>query len=175
MGHNGPVNAPDEVAREHRADAANAETSRGLFDGFESYRTPTEADYRSLLTRDLIVPDTNVFLNLYRYNEQTRNDFLSVLNALGDRLWVPRQVIVEFWRNRDKVLQDPRDTEKTIRELAEQRDRTIETVRAWANRVGLSNERKVHFSQILSDAFNSVPEDVKSLADDDAGVSSRRG
>ena len=168
FGHNGPVNAPDEVAREHQTDAANAETSRGLFDGFEAYRTPTETDYRALLTRGLIVPDTNVFLNLYRYNEQTRNDVLSVLNALGDQLWVPRQVIVEFWRNREKVLQDPRDTEKTIRELAEQRDRTIETLRAWANRVGLSNERKIHFSEILSHAFDSVAEDVKSLADDDA-------
>ena len=168
FGHNGPVNAPDEVTREHQTDAANAETSRGLFDGFEAYRTPTETDYRALLTRGLIVPDTNVFLNLYRYNEQTRNDVLSVLNALGDQLWVPRQVIVEFWRNREKVLQDPRDTEKTIRELAEQRDRTIETLRAWANRVGLSNERKIHFSEILSHAFDSVAEDVKSLADDDA-------
>jgi predicted nucleic acid-binding protein len=168
FGHDGAVDAPDEVAREHRTGAANAETPRGLFEGFESYRTPTEADYRGLLTRGLIVPDTNVFLNLYRYNEQTRNDFLAVLNALGDRLWVPRQVIAEFWRNREKVLQDPRDTEKTIRELVEQRDRTIETLRAWVNRVGLSNERKIHFSRILSVAFDSVAEDVKSLSDDHA-------
>jgi hypothetical protein len=76
------VDAPEDVAREHR-DVANATTSGGLFDGFESYRTPTEADYRSLLRKGLVVPDTNVFLNLYRYNERTRNDFLSVLNALG--------------------------------------------------------------------------------------------
>ena len=76
--------------------------------------------------------------------------------------------MVEFWRNREKVLQDPRDTEKTIRELTEQRDRTIETLRAWANRVGLSNERKVHFSETLSHAFDSVADDVKKLRDDDA-------
>jgi len=101
------VKAPDEVARDHRADAADAGTSGGLFDGFESYRTPTETDYRGLLTSGLVVPDTNVFLNLYRWNEHTRNDFLSVLNELGDRLWVPRQVMAEFWRNREKVLQDP--------------------------------------------------------------------
>lgn len=90
----------DEAARAHRADAADTRTSHGLFDGFESYKTPTEADFRALLTGGIIVPDTNILLNLYRYNEQTRSDFLSVLNALGDRLWVPRQVIVEFWRNR---------------------------------------------------------------------------
>ena len=168
FGHTGPVNAPDGVAREHRTNAADAEASDGLYDGFESYRTPTEADYRGLLTRGLIVPDTNVFLNLYRYNEQTRDDFLSVLNELRDRLWVPRQVMAEFWRNREKVLQDPRDTEKTIRELTEQRDRTIDTLRAWANRVGLPNERKIHFSTILTRAFDSVADDVKTLSDDDA-------
>jgi len=35
---------------------------------------------------------------------ETRNDFLSVLKKLGDQLWVPRQVMVEFWRNREKVF-----------------------------------------------------------------------
>jgi predicted nucleic acid-binding protein len=162
------VASPGAAAGNRQTHAADAAASFGLFDGFESYRTPTEADYRSLLTKGLIVPDTNVLLNLYRYNEQTRNDFLSVLNGLGDRLWVPRQVMVEFWRNREKVLQDPRDTEKTIRELTEQRDRTIETLRAWINRVGLSNERKIHLSEIITQAFDSVAVVVKNAADDDA-------
>ena len=45
-----------------------------LFDGFEGYRTPTSDDYRHLLTEGLVVPDTNVLLNLYRYNAQARGD-----------------------------------------------------------------------------------------------------
>ena len=57
----GAVDEQDEVAREHRTHATNAEMSGGLFDGFESYRTPTEADYRGLLTSGLIVPDTKCF------------------------------------------------------------------------------------------------------------------
>jgi L-lactate utilization protein LutB len=76
---------------------------------------------------------------------------------LGDRLWVPRQVMVEFWRNRERVLQDPRDTEKTIRDLTEQRDRTVETLRAWVNRVGLTNERKIHLSGgLLKTQFKEI-------------------
>jgi hypothetical protein len=162
------VDSPGKAAGKHPPRVAETKASFGLFEGFESYRTPTEADYRSLMTSGLIVPDTNAFLNLYRYNQQTRNDLLSVLAALGDRLWVPRQVMVEFWRNREKVLQDPRDTEKTIKELTEQRDRTIETLRAWVNRVGLSNERKIHLSGIISQAFEAVTVIVKSAAEDDA-------
>ena len=162
------MTSPGSAASKRQTRAAGAASSFGLFDGFESYRTPTEANYRSLLTTGLIVPDTNILLNLYRYNEQTRNDFLSALKGLGDSLWVPRQVMIEFWRNREKVLQDPRDTEKTIRELTEQRDRTIETLRAWINRIGLSNERKIHLSKIISQAFDSVADVVKNAADDNA-------
>src|SRR5712691_8726928 len=68
----------------------------GLYDGFEAYRTATADDYHGLLTRGLVVPDTNVFLNLYRYNDLTRSDLFRVLGGLGDSLWVPRQVMVEF-------------------------------------------------------------------------------
>ena len=37
--------------------------------------------------------DANVLLNLYRYNESPRDDLLEVLQKVGDRLWVPHQVI----------------------------------------------------------------------------------
>ena len=77
-------------------DSGRTEAGTGLYDGFEGYRTATEAEYRHLLTDGLVIPDTNVFLNLYRYNEQTRSDLLTVLNGLGNRLWVPRQVMEEF-------------------------------------------------------------------------------
>lgn len=140
----------------------------GLYDGFEAYRTVIEADYRSLLTKGLVVPDTNVFLNLYRYNEQTRNDLFTVLRGLGDRLWVPRQVMVEFWRNRETVLLDPRDTDKTAKEMGAHRDDAISTFRSWANRVGLPSKRTEELGNVLSKAFGEVIDGVGELADDDA-------
>lgn len=160
-GDDGFVTEPEEAA----------ESLGGLYDGFEAYRTPTEADYRSLLTGGLVVPDTNVFLNLYRYNEPTRSDLFTVLSGLGERLWVPRQVMVEFWRNREAVLQDPRDTDKTARELAAQSDEATGTFRAWANRVGLSSKRSEELISVLSEAFGEVIAGVAELADDDASQS----
>jgi hypothetical protein len=44
-----------------------AAESRGLFEGFEGYCTPTLDDYRRVLTEGLVVPDANVLLTLYRY------------------------------------------------------------------------------------------------------------
>lgn len=75
---------------------AQGNEPRGLYDGFEGYRTPTDEDYRSLLMQGTVVLDTNVLLNLYRYNTRTRTDLVAVLERLEDRLWVPHQVMVEF-------------------------------------------------------------------------------
>lgn len=148
--------------------SGDGETLGGLYEGFESYRTPTDADYRILFTSGLIVPDTNVFLNLYRYNEQTRNDLFAVLRGLGDHLWVPRQVMVEFWQKRETVLLDPRDTDKTAKQLADQRDSSVSIFRAWANRVGLPRDRMTELESALSEGFRRVIDGVGQLADDEA-------
>lgn len=79
-------------------------THDGIYDDFCGYRLPTEDELNSALQSALVVVDANVLLNLYRYSESTRNDLLEVLRSLGKRLWIPHQVMREFWRNRLSVL-----------------------------------------------------------------------
>ncbi|MDH6700736.1 putative nucleic acid-binding protein [Streptomyces sp. MAA16] len=74
---------------------------RGIFDCEDAYRTPTSGDYRHLFEAATVVLDTNVLLNLYRSNERTRTDTFAVLEQLQERLWIPHQVLSEFWKNRD--------------------------------------------------------------------------
>jgi hypothetical protein len=145
----------------------------GLYDGFEAYRTPTDADYRDILSNGLIVPDTNVLLNLYRYNEQTRGDLFAVMNGLKERLWVPHQVMQEFWRSREAILQDPRSTVSTVRELTAQSNKAVDTFRSWANRVSLAEEQTERMTAHLTRAFGAVIEGVKKLADDMAAEFAR--
>jgi predicted nucleic acid-binding protein len=76
---------------------------RGIFDGFAEYRTPSVEDYQRLFSSGLVVVDTNVLLTLYRSNQRTRDDLLNVLDRLREQLWVPHQVIAEFWRNRENI------------------------------------------------------------------------
>jgi len=149
------------------------EIGNGLYGGFEGYRTATDTKYHRLLADGLVVPDTNVFLNLYRYNEQTRSDLLTVLSGLGDRLWVPRQVMEEFWRNREGVLRDPRDTEKTATELAGQREKALGIFHTWVNRVGLPPERSDQMISALTKAFDEVIAGVSELADHNASQFAR--
>jgi hypothetical protein len=137
---------------------------RGIFDGFEGYRTPTLDDYRSVLTTGLVVPDTNVLLNLYRYNAQARGDLLAVLDRLGDRLWIPHQVLVEFWRNRESALRESPDTATaTVQALKGHRQRAIEEVRTWANQLSLPSDRVSELEAALDDGFTVVTTAVEKL------------
>ena len=72
-------------------------TMRDLFPGY--YR-PTDEEFTQLWKSCFFVLDTNVLLNLYRYNQKTRDDFFKVLRVVEDRLWIPHQVALEFQENR---------------------------------------------------------------------------
>lgn len=48
----------------------------------------------------LVVFDTNILLNLYRYNKKTCDDLLKYMNTFADRLWMPFQVGWEYHNNR---------------------------------------------------------------------------
>lgn len=74
---------------------------RGVFDCDEAHRSPLSSDYKRIFDSGLVVLDTNVLLNLYRSNESTRRDTLAALARLRERLWIPHQVLTEFWRNRE--------------------------------------------------------------------------
>jgi hypothetical protein len=71
---------------------------------FESYYPPTDEFFDQLWENALVVLDTNVLLDMYRYSENTRKDFLSLFSRLADRLWLPHQVAFEFSRNRPDVI-----------------------------------------------------------------------
>jgi len=77
-------------------------------DLFTGYYPPTEDELASLWVHSLIVLDANVLLNLYRYSEVSRREFIAVLETLSGRLWLPHQVALEFHRRRITVIHSQR-------------------------------------------------------------------
>ena len=71
---------------------------------FPGYYRPTQAEFKELWNDCIFILDTNVLLNLYRYDEATRNDFLVTLEYVKDRLWIPHQVALEYQENRNQVI-----------------------------------------------------------------------
>ncbi|MFJ3501323.1 PIN-like domain-containing protein [Streptomyces sp. NPDC090135] len=146
-----------EHEEQTQASDSGSAVPRGIFDGFSGYVTPTEEDWRNVLRSGLVVVDTNVLLNLYRYNQETREAFLETLQRLGTCLWVPHQVMEEFWRNRENAIADPRKQLNTS-EAALRKDlqKTIDDLRSWTNRVSLDQSRIDELESTLSNAFNKI-------------------
>lgn len=75
-----------------------------IYRGFEGFRDPDELDVLELLKRVPIVLDTNVLLEIYSFEEPSRLLALGVLEGLKDQIWIPHQVMREFWRNRHATV-----------------------------------------------------------------------
>lgn len=65
---------------------------------------PTREEIETSLRESRVIFDTNVLLELYAAPASAREIALKHFEYLGDRLWVPHQVIREFWRNRASRL-----------------------------------------------------------------------
>lgn len=137
-----------------------------LYDGFEGYRTPEDADYRAVLSDGLVVLDANVLLNLYRYNSAARTDFVAVLTRLAQQLWIPHQVLIEFWRNREAAVNDPRNSaEETVEALEDHLEKASNVLRGWGNRVAAPRERLIQLLDALKAAFAAATAAVNESVD----------
>ena len=69
-----------------------------------------------------IALDASTLLSLYAFTEQTRREYLDILDALGDRIWLPHQAALEYEKNRlsrisaqIKASQEIRKTLRSVR------------------------------------------------------------
>ena len=69
---------------------------------FEQYSL-TDEKIKEIWENGFVVFDTNILLNLYRYNKQTCDDILNYMQTFGDQLWMPYQVGWEYNNNRMEV------------------------------------------------------------------------
>jgi len=81
-------------------------------DGFKGFYNPGGDDLESVWnSKDTIfVFDTNVYLNIYSYAEETKNDLFSVLDKIKEKLWVPNHVALEYQKRRLDVIDRERET-----------------------------------------------------------------
>lgn len=139
---------------------------RGIFDGFEGYRTAADDDYDRVLKSGLVVLDTSTLLNLYRYNAAARQSMIDVLTAIGENLWVPHQVMREFWRNRERSLLDPgKDVTESVKKLNELRDSSREIISQWRKRAALTDTVADTLTSTFETAFTQACLTVESAVD----------
>lgn len=65
-----------------------------------------KADYDNAWKKGILTVDTNVILDLYRYNKVTREALLLALESFKGRFWISHQTGKEFVKNRRVVITD---------------------------------------------------------------------
>lgn len=86
-------------------------------DLFPGYYRPSEEDFADLWRNCIFAFDANVLLDLYRYNVETRENLLKILESVVDRLWLPYQTAYEYQKNRVGVIQDQSKAYSELRKI----------------------------------------------------------
>jgi len=131
-----------------------------LRDQFAHFYVLDEDAIATAMKTGLVVPDTNVLLNLYRFQATAREELFGALEKAGERLWIPHQVGLEFQRNRLSVMKDQEGYfAKTRDEVLGAIDGLHGKVRAFGNRLGLGAEETKKIDDGIVQ-LNSVIADV---------------
>ncbi|WP_220493433.1 PIN-like domain-containing protein [Pseudoalteromonas sp. SR44-5] len=72
-------------------------------DLFPGHFKESQENLREVWDSCVFVFDANILLNLYRYSDATRNEFLSLLEKINDRVWLPHRAAEEYLNNRLSV------------------------------------------------------------------------
>lgn len=142
-------------------------TKRGIFDGFEGYRTATRDDHIEVLQQGLVVLDTNVLLDLYRYGKQGRDDLIAALRAIGDRLWIPNHALVEFWRNREGILKDPGGTAVLVKTLGSSTEAIVKALDLWGKQRSHPRATVEQLTQELTQCLDGIKDKVTQLSEEE--------
>jgi len=86
---------------------------KDLFTGF--YRK-NEDEIKEFWKNGIIVFDTNVLLNLYRYSDNTRNALINLISKFTTQIYLPYQAAFEYDKNRCEVIAEQ---EKAYKEFLE--------------------------------------------------------
>lgn len=71
---------------------------------FPEYISYSEAEFQLLWDNAIIVFDANTLLNFYRYSTETAEALREALSFYSERVWIPNQVGIEYFKNRLNVI-----------------------------------------------------------------------
>ncbi|RSK38132.1 PIN domain-containing protein [Mangrovimonas spongiae] len=123
-------------------------------DFFPGYSRKSEAEIKNIWQNGIILFDTNVLLNLYRYSKSTRETIVNLIGKFKDQIWLPHQAALEYNKNRYEVIADQ---EKTYKEFTEKIIQIQKDLQTTSKPPFLSE--KVHSE--LNEVFEKVNSEVE--------------
>lgn len=141
-----------------RREDATVVTNR-LTDGFDQYFRPDPDRIKQGFQDCLIVLDTNVLLNVLRYTPAARTELLEVLESIAGRCFIPRQVAVEYNRNRvGVVVERQKEFENATSEIEAIRTKVRTVVNSLSHRRMLSTTKIAGLNDAVREFFEALEE-----------------
>ena len=98
---------------------------------FNEFYPATKKELEEIWNTGIISLDANILLNLYRYSDSTRKDFLDAIESVADRVWITFQAGSEFHNNRITVISDInysyKKTETELQKIISEAEKKIKT------------------------------------------------
>lgn len=123
---------------------------------FKGYYNLSDSEFEQLWNDAIFIFDTNVLLNLYRYQSSTRDSLLSVMDKLKDKIWIPYHVGLEFQRNRLTVIAEQHKKFADVKNIIE---KSISTMMNEFNTLQLKNRHSHINPDKLIDEIKKIQSD----------------
>lgn len=104
---------------------------RSIYDGFQKRQPQRSAEIQEALRHGLVVFDANILLNFYKMHQEAFRDWIQLLKGLEGRVWIPHQVIEEFWKHRDSVAAHPGESTQALSGINGGLKDVVKAYRTW--------------------------------------------
>lgn len=136
---------------------------------FKEYHFYDADNNDNFLNNSIIILDTNILLNLYRFNSKNRVKFFEILERLKERLYLTYQIGNEFYRNRELVVNDTSLFTKNLEEYLINEINQIESKIVNCNFKGIEKLNLLKYEKnlqnnlldILYKTKNKITEEIK--------------
>lgn len=133
---------------------------------FPGCYSPSEDEVKALWEHGLFIVDANALLNIFCYADKIRGELMEALEKLGDRLWVPHQVVLEFqWNGPRAIVGSSERYDDVITKLLGTKRQTVENVDKNVKELRgvVSGIEARDITKEINGAFEEVIENIKGL------------
>jgi hypothetical protein len=129
---------------------------------FPGYCKKTEVEIKKIWENGIILFDTNVLLNLYRYSDSTRNTMLDLINKFSTQIFLPHQAGLEYNKNRYEVIAEQ---DKAYREFLDKITQIQKDLQSNNKPPFLSIKIDKNLNSVFEDVSAEVQESIKKYCD----------
>ncbi|WP_417608556.1 PIN-like domain-containing protein [Owenweeksia hongkongensis] len=131
-------------------------------DFFPGYSRKSELEIKEIWQNGIIMFDTNVLLNLYRYSKSTRETIVTLIGKFKSQIWLPHQAALEYNKNRYEVIADQ---EKTYKEFTEKIIQIQKDLQSSSKPPFLSEKVHEKLNNVFEKVNSEVEESIKKYCD----------